>query len=53
MMTKEKTENKEMNNRDARHAKFIKLLFDQCNFAGYQIEGRIVLRDRVTGKVYE
>ena len=39
-----------------REAKFYKLLytiFDICTLAGFEVQGRITLKDRKTGKIWE
>lgn len=35
-----------------KHEELLKHIFYVCNLAGFQIEGRIVLRDRKTGRVW-
>ena len=38
---------------EERHAKTIHTIFHICELAGFKVEGRIVLRDRKTGHVFE
>ncbi len=38
---------------DARFQKLLHTIFYLCELAGFQIEGRIVLRDKRTGKVWK
>ena len=37
---------------DERFRKFLYTIFNICELSGFRIEGRIVLIDKVTGKVY-
>jgi hypothetical protein len=39
-------------NADDRFHKLLNTIFDICDDAGFQIQGRVVLLDRETGKVY-
>ena len=39
--------------RELKFKKLLQTIFDICEFAGFQIEGRIVLRDKKTGKVWK
>lgn len=43
---------KNIENDDARFQKLLTLIFSACDLAGFRIEGRIVLEDLRTGKVY-
>lgn len=35
-----------------RFRKLLALIFKMCDLAGFEIEGRIVIKDKVTGKVW-
>ena len=35
-----------------RFRKLLALIFKMCDLAGFEIEGRIVVKDKVTGKVW-
>jgi hypothetical protein len=37
----------------ARRSKLLKAIYAICDLAGYHVAGRIVLRDKFTGKVWE
>ncbi len=37
---------------EARHKKLINTIFYICDLAGFRIEGRLVLKDKKTGKVW-
>lgn len=36
-----------------RHTKLLKAIYSICDLAGYHVQGRIVLKDKFTGKVWE
>lgn len=38
--------------RNHAHHKVIETIFTICELAGFEVEGRIVLKDKKTGKVY-
>ena len=42
----------EQNKNDIRFYKLIHTIFHVCELAGFELEGRITLRDRKTGKVW-
>ena len=35
-----------------RFHKLLALIFKMCDLAGFEIEGRIVIKDKVTGKIW-
>lgn len=37
----------------ARHTKLLKAIYAICDLAGYHVAGRIVLRDKFTGRMWE
>lgn len=37
----------------ARRTKLLKTIYSICDLAGYHVAGRIVLKDKFTGKVWE
>lgn len=37
---------------EARYKKLLNTIFNICELAGFQLEGRIVLKDKKTGKVW-
>lgn len=43
---------KHISDEDARFHKLLHMLFDICELSGFEIEGRIVLVDKQTGKVW-
>ena len=43
---------KRIEDEDARFHKLLHMLFDICELSGFEIEGRIVLVDKRTGKVW-
>ena len=43
---------KNIDNEDERFHKLLHTIFEICEIYGFRIEGRIVLVDEVTGKVY-
>ncbi len=43
---------KNIDKEDERFHKLLHTIFDMCELSGFRIEGRIVLVDEATGKVY-
>ena len=43
---------KNIEREDENFHKLLHMIFDICELSGFRIEGRIVLIDKVTGKVY-
>lgn len=39
-------------NRDDRFYKLLDTIFSICDLAGFHVEGRIVLKDKTTGKIW-
>ena len=38
---------------EKRFQKLLRTIFDLCELSGFEVEGRIVLRDGVTGRLYK
>lgn len=43
---------KHIEDEDARFHKLLYMLFDICELSGFEIEGRVVLMDKRTGRVW-